>query len=52
MVLGLGVVVSFVMLIYISCFFTLSAYGMRVMAAALADFFRSEMMASFPLMGL
>lgn len=39
MVLGLGVVVSFVMLIYISCFFTLSAYGMRVMAAALADFF-------------
>ena len=37
-VLALLVVVAFSMLIYISTFFTLSAAGMRVMAAAAVDF--------------
>ena len=36
--LGLCVVVAFTMLIYISCFFTLSVVGIRIMAAALVDF--------------
>ncbi len=36
--LSLGVVVAFSMLIYISAFYTLSAVGMRVMAAVLVDF--------------
>ncbi len=36
--LSLGVVVAFSMLIYISAFCTLSAVGMRVMAAVLVDF--------------
>lgn len=36
--LSLGVVVGFVMLVYIACFFTLNAYGMRVMAVGLSDF--------------
>lgn len=37
-VLSLGVVVSFSMLIYITTFYTLSATGVRIIAAALADF--------------
>lgn len=36
--LGLCVVVAFSMLVYISCLYTLSAIGVRVMAAALVDF--------------
>lgn len=36
--LSLGVVVSFSMLIYITTFYTLSAAGMRIIAAALSDF--------------
>ncbi len=36
--LSLGVVVAFSMLIYTSAFYTLSAVGMRVMAAVLVDF--------------
>ena len=37
-VLALFVVVAFSMLIYISAFYTVSAVGMRVMAAVLVDF--------------
>jgi ABC-2 type transport system permease protein len=37
-VLSLGVVASFSMLIYITTFYTLSATGVRIIAAALADF--------------
>ncbi|MBN1777315.1 MAG: ABC transporter permease [Clostridiales bacterium] len=37
-VLSLGVVVAFSMLVYISTFYTLSAVGMRVMAAVVVDF--------------
>lgn len=36
--LGLGVVVAFSMLIYISTFYTLSPIGMRLMSAVIADF--------------
>lgn len=36
--LSLGVVVAFSMLVYTSAFYTLSAVGMRVMAAVLVDF--------------
>lgn len=38
MMLGLGVVVAFSMLIYITTFFTLSSTGVRILAAILADF--------------
>ncbi len=38
MVLTLGVVTAFSMLVYISAFYTLSATGIRVVFAALADF--------------
>lgn len=37
-VLGLGVIVSFSMLVYISTFYTLSPTGTRLIAAVLADF--------------
>ncbi|MBD5393564.1 MAG: ABC transporter permease [Lachnospiraceae bacterium] len=37
--LGLGVVVSFCMLIYISCFFTISSSGIRLAAATMVEFF-------------
>lgn len=36
--LGLSVVVSFCMLIYISCFFTISSTGIRLAAASMAEF--------------
>lgn len=38
MMLGLGVVVAFSMLIYITTFFTLSSTGVRILAAIFADF--------------
>ena len=36
--LSLGVVVAFSMFVYIACLFTLSANGLRVVAAAISDF--------------
>lgn len=38
MVLAVGVVVAFNMLVYISAFYTLSAAGVRIIAAMIADF--------------